>query len=375
MNSVKVRDSNYELLRIISMIFIVLTHVILHGHVIDNTTGDIRLFFDAVLMFIIVHVNCFMLITGYYQSKSKFKLSKLLKFILQLWFYNFIIILVLSILGIEKVSYDELFISGSFFEVSPYWYFRCFLIVFMLSPFFNDYINRIDRVKLKKFIVILLICFSILPYFTGGLFYVTDGFNIEQQIMMYFIGAYIRKYNINDTFLNNFNISKKRFILISLFIFNWIISLLILYFTQYLGTIDNNLCRYLYKISLQHRYSYNSPFIIIQSISLFILFGTFNFKSKVINFLSSLTLGIYLIHENKYLKLHIYKWLGIDIGRLIVGNSIIYKVFFATLIIYVLSSIIEFLRIKLFKLLFRTRIVRNGFNYMESFIRNIVEVK
>ena len=34
------RKSNFELLRIVSMFFIVLYHTIIHGHVIENSTNQ-----------------------------------------------------------------------------------------------------------------------------------------------------------------------------------------------------------------------------------------------------------------------------------------------------------------------------------------------
>ena len=69
MNKKEVRNSNYELMRIISMLFIVLWHVILHGNISSNCANDgILAIFDVMLLFIIVHVNSFVLLTGYFQS-------------------------------------------------------------------------------------------------------------------------------------------------------------------------------------------------------------------------------------------------------------------------------------------------------------------
>ena len=42
-----VRKSNFELLRIVSMFMIILTHILTHGQVIDNTNNAIlSIFFD-----------------------------------------------------------------------------------------------------------------------------------------------------------------------------------------------------------------------------------------------------------------------------------------------------------------------------------------
>lgn len=39
----KVRQSNFELMRILSMIFIIISHILVHGKVLDNTTGVLHL--------------------------------------------------------------------------------------------------------------------------------------------------------------------------------------------------------------------------------------------------------------------------------------------------------------------------------------------
>ena len=62
----KVINSNYELLRVIAMIFIVIWHVIIHGNLVERTTGAVNFVINAILLFVIVHVNIFMLLTGYY---------------------------------------------------------------------------------------------------------------------------------------------------------------------------------------------------------------------------------------------------------------------------------------------------------------------
>lgn len=108
------RDSNYELLRIVSMIFIIIWHIIQHGQLIEHTTGLSNMIFNMIMFFIIIHVNCFMLITGYYQSKSKFRLNKFISYILQIWFYNFIITSILSLCGLIKIDYSEYLINTSF---------------------------------------------------------------------------------------------------------------------------------------------------------------------------------------------------------------------------------------------------------------------
>ncbi len=174
-NANKVRESNYELLRIFAMFFIVLHHLITKGELLTYTEETTCFFLRSVLLFGLVHVNCFMLITGYYQSKSKFHMKKLLSLLLQIGFYNFIINTILYYTGVVKYTNVEYLKSISFYNLSSYWYVQCYFIVYLLSPFFNKFIDFIDRKTFKKLVLVLLLCFVIIPFVSRGLLYDTGG--------------------------------------------------------------------------------------------------------------------------------------------------------------------------------------------------------
>ena len=90
-----IRKSNFELMRIISMFFIIVCHVIDSGNLINNCRNSTLIIIFEMFMFLTrVHVNSFMLLSGYFQSKSKFKIKKLFKMILQVWFYLIIFFLI-----------------------------------------------------------------------------------------------------------------------------------------------------------------------------------------------------------------------------------------------------------------------------------------
>lgn len=89
--------------------------------------------------------------------------------------------------------------------------------------------------------------------------------------------------------------------------------------------------------------AYCNPIVILQSICYFSLFGTFNLKNKFINKMSALTFGVYLIHENNFVRLHLYKWLKIDNGIITSYKFVIYALIIS-LAIYIGTSIIELIR-------------------------------
>lgn len=371
----KNRDSNFELLRIIFMFFIVLYHTILHGNILTNSTGVSNYIFYFIMFLIISHVNLFMLITGYYQVNAKFKLKKIISLLAQIGFYNIIINTILYVSGLVEYNNVSFVKSIMFFKTNDYWFVECYIIVYLLSPFFNKFINSCDRTTLKKLIIVLIMSFAFIPFFTGGLFHYSSNLTVSQYIIMYFIGAYIRKYNLDSKILSSISITQKRAVLIVIFITCVIFNVSLYYLSKFFSSLDSNIFRELASQINIYKFNYGNPIIVLQSLSIFLLFSTFSFKSKIINSISSLTLGVYLIHENGNIRANIYKWLWIDPGEAIYGKSIIAKVLVVACIIFITCLLIEFLRKIIFKLLSRNKYINNICTNINSYMDRLTLVK
>jgi len=191
------RESNFELLRILSMFLIVLYHVIFHGNIIKFTTGSLQAMFEFIKFFTMIHVNCFILIMGYFQSKSEFKIKKVYSILFQVWFYNILLNSLLNGFGIVEYTNIEFINAISPFNLNSYWFVYCYLIMYILSPFVNKVIEKTDRITLKKLIILLISIFSIVPYITMGLAWKYNMYSIEQFIE---ITNLIREY-YNDAIL------------------------------------------------------------------------------------------------------------------------------------------------------------------------------
>ena len=111
------KESNFELLRIVSMFSIVLWHVIIHGKVLENSSNTLYYLLQIILFILITHVNSFLMITGYFQYNKKFSIKKILKIVLQLWFYNFIIYSIFHFFNIIKLDMITFCFKASFFNI------------------------------------------------------------------------------------------------------------------------------------------------------------------------------------------------------------------------------------------------------------------
>lgn len=102
----KKRESNFELLRIICMLMIVMSHIIMfHPSTLESTSGINYYIGNIVKSFVVVAVNCFILISGYYGIN--FKLNKLLKLESQVWSWSVIIFLTCIIAGLQSFNLQQ----------------------------------------------------------------------------------------------------------------------------------------------------------------------------------------------------------------------------------------------------------------------------
>ena len=94
-------------------------------------------------------------------------------------------------------------------------------------------------------------------------------------------------------------------------------------------------------------YAYSNIIVVIQTITIFLLFQTIKLSSKIVNAVSRTTFGIYLIHEHEYIRKYIYKLLKIDLGIKYTNLNVIFKCIYVSVIIFLACAIIERIRILL----------------------------
>jgi len=327
----KERSSNFELMRIISMFFILLFHVIHHGNLINLCSNTFVKNILIILELIsLVHVNSFILITGYYQCKSEFKLMKVLKLFFLGIFYLVILLLFLLLFNIIDFNIWEilLFFIKNF---NSYWFLKYYILVYLISPLINKLISILSNKFFCIFLLMFLIMFIVIPMtFNISLLANSDWYIFTYFVFIYLIGAYLRD-NLDDK--ENVIKCHRNFLAI-LFL---------------CCVLMNYLCYILLGDSLygNNLLNYNNFFVIIQSVSYFLIFYTFKFSSKRINYISKMTLGVYLIHDNNYVREQLYNFLKINTK--ITSYKFILYILAMSLLVYISCSIIELIRQYIFK--------------------------
>lgn len=344
----KNRDSNFELMRIISMLMIVFWHFIRNGPIFAYSSESTKIIMIFIECIMVVHVNSFVLLSGYYMCKKEFKLSKLFEIINSMWFYKALIPIVLLFFHLTEFNIVNLLKNISPIPYNEYWFMTVYTMLYVISPVLNIIIKNTTQQEHKRTIYILLIILSILPTITNQEFYNTQyGYSLGNFILLYLIGAYLQKYPFEKSeFGKNISKNKSQIIYIVLFfLLAFITGSIELSTDKYRGL--GKIMEYLGNTIKGPFTAYNHPLIILQSMVYFLFFRTLSFHSKVINKIASTTLGVYFIHDNPLLIGVIFKWFDLYATRVYYPVSLLKFALF-TIIVFTCCMIIEFMRQYLF---------------------------
>lgn len=369
---VKDRKSNFELMRIISMLFIVLYHILVHGKILEHANGSIEVLLVFIESILLVHVNSYILLSGYFQSESKFKMSKFLKINNMIWFYKVVIMLVLVWVGLIAMP-DLITRIHTYFPIDygTYWFMSSYLILYLISPILNKVINNSSQKYLRTIILILFIIISLGSTFSMDIFIDTKtGRSLSTFVLLYFIGAYIRKYPIDFSyFMKPFTKKAKRLIYFLIFISCAIISTFCWIGYNHLVGLGNIAGEVGSILGFAH-ISYASPIVILQSIAYILFFNTLDLKSKIINKIAGCSLAVYLISENIYIRQMLYDKIGLT-EITVINLSLLVKLIILTIIIFTLCIIIEMLRQWVFKKIYNCKLSEKNRVWYRNYIKDL----
>ena len=355
MEKSKTRQSNLELLRIISMVSIFVYHYCIHGGILEVGSYTIN---KLVALFLSiggrVGVNIFILIMGYFMVKSKFKIKRIIKLILQVLFYS----IILAIISVYRLGANfEVIDIGSYFTpvlTHVYWFVTCYVLVQFLSPFLNKVVINLKQENCKKLIILNTVILSIIPTFFSKINLAST--ELTWFIHMYIIGAYIREYN--------FEFKKQttaKMITIGYPIVAYITIIISIILNKYFNL----------ELDIIHYLGLYSFIGLIGSVGIFIFFKNISIKeNKIINFFAKTSFVTYLISDHvlyrdifwsldlktqEFEQLEVYKFIG--------------HIVISVIAIYVVASIIEIIRIKLIEEpIFKIKVFDKYFDKLDNWM-------
>lgn len=276
----KCRNSNFEMLRIISILMILFHHFSLN-YGINLNEKNIVAFFDFLYIGGQIGVNCFVLITGYFMIKTKIKIKNIFLIITQTTIFSIILYFITIFFGEQQFSLIG-FLAAIFPVLfNTYWYVTTYVGLYFLIPFINKLIRCMSKRSFEILLIFLLIKDSLLP--TIACNYLTS--NLSRFVMLYCIGAYIRCY----LDYQNEKVQKK-----------YKYYALIGYISLFFIVLCFELLSMKMPFLLSHKYYFtagNKIVAVIISMLIFLSFKESKIKfNKIINTIGSTTFGIYIFH-------------------------------------------------------------------------------
>ncbi|MFC6323310.1 acyltransferase family protein [Companilactobacillus baiquanensis] len=283
----RMRNSNIELLRILSMLFITLHHFSLwaQGPRSDALIASNQLTNAFYSLFYLplgdIGVYAFVMITGFYMGANDYNeektFKKALNVYLQLYFYSFLFLMMAVIKNWSLTEDSRLFKSLLPFIFNHYWFVTAYILLMLFIPYINKAIMNLTKRRFVYLLIILIGSCSIFPLINNNVASESVGLGI--LITAYLIGTFIRRFV--DT-------SNKINYLIGIGLF--LVNLSIIYGKMYFDIIVS-----------KNRYTniYTGFFALICSIGLFLIFVSMkSHYSSIINQLAKHVFAIYLITEN-----------------------------------------------------------------------------
>ncbi len=347
------RKTGIDILRILAMFMIVIMHLLKQGGVlyaVDNASLSYGvLWLLEVICF--CSVNCYALISGFIGGGLHFRLSKLIMFWLQIFFYTMIITGIFAVLRPETVNMQSWW--KALFPVlsNQYWYMTCYFALFLFIPFLNHAIEKMEKRQFTLLVGIFIVFFSLGPCilegypfnFPGGrnVFGVAEGYSVIWLLVLYLIGAYIRK--------NKFDERMKTWKVTLVFVICILLTWGCILFLPDITMGKFGEVRYVMNLL-----NYTSPTMLLMAACLCILFAKIRCNSewgrKGVLFLSGTSLGVYLIHVHPLVWDYCLKGTTISLSEdslpLLLGKLLVMGIG-----IYIVCTIIESLRKGLFQIL------------------------
>lgn len=294
---------------------------------------------NLLMAFLNVHVNCFVLLSGYFLSTKKFRLNKVLELWLQMFFWSIILYITIMMIQGSPFELKELAKSVMPFTQQRYWFMTTYLLMYFLTPFLNITISTMTK---RQYKLILLIYFIIFICFQNVIiwrnFTSVSASDPLFFCFLYLIGAYFRRYPIQRR-----------------------VPWLLIYITCSITTAGGRFVLTWVTMRIFGEpmdetvfSSYCSITNVIGAVALFIVFVNLkvhiNSKvGKMITKISTLTLGVYLIHDHPNVRSYIWNLLQ---PWSYVGSGICFFVLIIeSVLIFIVCCILEWVRQKVFEVI------------------------
>ena len=322
------RQSNIELLRILAIMGVIVLHYnnpVIGGGITYAEESSVNFYILYLLESLFAcGVDLFLLLSGYFMCEStKRNIWKPIELVIQVMIFREVIYLVKVACHIVSFS-----IKSAVTTLIPANYFVIlYCAVFMLSPFINILIDKLTVKSFGTLMLLSMVLFSVAPtivdvlgevrgdQFLGlstiGMYGSQWGYTVVNFILMYLIGAYLRKSQSNFLEWKNWKL-----------VLYLIVDMLLLVLWARLNDKTGFFTE-------RSSWEYCNPLIIFEAFIIYTLFSRIKLGvNKAINYLAEGVFTVFLLHQVFIPYLQIEKF--------VTGNPLImiFHVFGCAIILY-----------------------------------------
>ena len=330
----KKRSSNFELLRIVSMLFIIAGHFVGQSGMSQCYNGlsfstFTVLFFESGAR---AGTLLFLFLGCWFMVDSSFRASKIIKLYSQLWFYAVIITLILILAGIDVSLRWKI---GSFipYTSNTHWFIRQYLNLMILAPFLKGCFDW-DRTKLKKLLIILFVLIVVVS--TIAKFQNTFIGDLVFFMFTFLFIGYYKKYVTEAEWL------KRSCLLLGGGVFLCMVSI-----KMFCRTYETGVFHLGELVITQYISDFKCLPTFIMCFCIFVFFKNWDLGEKNwINLSARSALAVYIIHQHPAFYMYLWK----DIIRCDSWMSSSYGIVFLVVlipVIYIICSFIDVIRLKI----------------------------
>ena len=353
------RNMGVELFRIVSMMLVILLHVLGHGGVLSyarhlSPNYKMAWFLETIGY---CSVNCYALISGFANVKTKFKFRRMIN----LWLETVFLTLAMTAIAFFFIPSMEVKSEWWIIAVFPLtkralWYFCAYFFMFPLIPILNKGLLSLTR---RQHLLVMLwlqvpTVFRLIVH--GDNYSMGSGYSAIWLICLYVMGAYFRIYGAPKWA-------------------KWFVTLPVFFIAAYIAwyrkiDLETQFKRQLIEetsVKYEHRgdlISYISPCMVIMAVMLLLFFMQIKIRAKIsktlISNFAKATWGVFVLHVCNA------GWYWSDVWNIFrkfatyPTKKMVGCVFLAVLAIFFASSLFTIGKIYLFKLLR----VDKGINYI-----------
>lgn len=329
------RQVNFELLRILCMYMIVIGHCLFHGRVTAKLGYGTTNYFLSYLVqsFSVVHVNCFIMIAGYFSIDRQFRSRRLLRLWKQVLFYSLGIFLIWTVFG--STGREDMLMAVLPLSTKHYWFASVYVGTSLLIPFAGMLAVRLTKCQYQYLLAVLTVLLSVNHMiFRVNTYGNYTGREVSWFLFLVFLAGYIKLHTKADRKYFWYGIGG--YAVCSLTVLGSV------YLAMELGLEDTG-----------YFLNYNSFLSLLATAFLFLGVKNMPWKESRLDGLilktAGAAFGVYLIHDNYLIRYHI--WDLFRTSKVALTHWAVIYAAWVAVVVYTVCTCLDLVRRKIFLLL------------------------